>query len=106
VAVSSAARNAGAEEEPRNHVRSEMKDPLIDRAREAFAAYRGPGREIIDELVFALIVANNEVERVREMNAALLAASKDLLDTVPPPPTDIGRHVFDGLRDAIWKATP
>lgn len=41
------------------------KEPLIDRAREAFAAYRGLGRDIIDELIFALTVANKEVERLR-----------------------------------------
>ena len=49
-----------------------QKAPLIDRAREAFAAYRGLGREIIDELIFALEVANREVER---LNAELDKAS-------------------------------
>ena len=42
-----------------------MKEPLTDRAREAFAAYRGFGKEIVDELIFALTVANKEVERLR-----------------------------------------
>jgi hypothetical protein len=56
-----------------------MKEPLIDRAREAFAEYdRGPhpyGREIIDELIFALTVANAEVVRLLASHDRLLAAA-------------------------------
>jgi hypothetical protein len=52
------------------------KAPLIERAREAFAAYRGLGREIIDELIFALTVANTEVGRIRASHDRLLAAAK------------------------------
>ncbi len=44
-----------------------MKAPLVDRAREAFAAYSGLGKDIIDELIFALEVANREVERLAGM---------------------------------------
>ena len=43
-----------------------QKAPLIERAREAFAAYRGLGKDIIDELIFALEVANREVERLKD----------------------------------------
>lgn len=42
------------------------KAPLIERAREAFSLDRGPGKEIIDELIFALEVANREVERLKD----------------------------------------
>jgi hypothetical protein len=36
----------------------------------------------------------------------LIAAAKGLLETIPTPATDVGRAVFDELREAIWKCTP
>jgi hypothetical protein len=39
-------------------------------------------------------------------HARLIAAAKDLLETIPTPSTDVGRRVFDELREAIWKCTP
>jgi hypothetical protein len=53
-----------------------MVEPLVDRARKAFAAYRGLGRDIIDELIFAMTVANTEVGRLRASHDRLLAAAK------------------------------
>jgi hypothetical protein len=53
------------------------QEPLVDRAREAFAAYRGLGREILDEMIFALTRANTEVERLRASREALLATAKE-----------------------------
>lgn len=47
-----------------------------------------------------------ELMRLRASNAALLAAAKELLDTIPTPPTENGRRVFEALRLAIWEATP
>jgi hypothetical protein len=66
----------------------EMTEPLIDRAREAFAAYRGLGREIIDELIFALTRANTEVELLRADRDRLLEAAKLALRAIITPEKD------------------
>lgn len=44
---------------------SATTESLIERAKEAFAAYHGLGREIIDELIVELLVADKEVARLR-----------------------------------------
>ena len=49
---------------------------------------------------------NQEVARLRVSRDRLLVAAKDLLDTIPAPPTDDGRRVFEALRHAIWDAAP
>lgn len=54
------------------------KAPLIERAREAFAAYRGLGLEIIDEMILALTIANAALT-VANAEVARLRADRDRL---------------------------
>jgi hypothetical protein len=64
----------------------------------------------IDELLTKLDRTFNrsieEIDRLRASHTRLLTAAKDLLDTIPVPPTDNGRRAFDALRQAIWDAAP
>jgi hypothetical protein len=52
------------------------------------------------------LTQTEQLERVSASHDRLLAAAKDLLDTIPAPPTDDGRRVFEALRQAIWDAAP
>jgi hypothetical protein len=79
------------------------KEPLIDRAKEAFAAYHGLGREIIDELIFALTRANAEVDSLRASQARLLAAAKDAYGTLREYGLD---DIADDLETAIAAEEP
>jgi hypothetical protein len=53
---------------------------LIARATEAFGAYRGLGRAIVDEMIAALTETAAERDRLRAEKAELVAVLKELAD--------------------------
>jgi hypothetical protein len=74
----------------------------VERAQEEFDAEMRRLRAILRE-VSELI---KERDSLRVSRERLVVAAKDLLDTIPAPPTDDGRRVFEALRQAIWDAVP
>jgi hypothetical protein len=57
-------------------------------------------------LTYMAVQIAEVIDEAMASHDVLIVAAKDLLDTVPTPPTENGRRVFEGLRDAIWNATP
>jgi hypothetical protein len=83
-----------------------MSEPLIDRAREAFATFSGLGKDIIDELIFALSRANMEVEHIRADRDRLLSAARKIIEAADDPDSASEDVIlsFKTLRDAIAAA--
>jgi hypothetical protein len=52
------------------------------------------------------VTQTEELERFKRSHAELMIAAKNLLETIPTPPTENGRSLFEALRDAIWNAPP